>query len=282
MLNIWASYQIMQLPITLVVTCKNRLHHLKATLPSFLDLPLKKVIVVDYGCEQGTAQWVNSLEMGLTIVKVDDDPFFCLARARNAALKRVRTEYIMFVDADVKLKANLGIWLNEHLQKRHTFWVAQRPCNHSLYGTLICNTKDFNRVGQYDEAYRAWGGEDTDLYTRFQRSGLKVSYFPSQFIEPIEHDDVIRRLELDSGGMGSKSRAIILAKIYREIKLDIEAVIVGRLEIDFRHQLMTIIRHLLIKMFAENIKVESLQINLPTSLHSPVGKKTMNYEINIQ
>jgi glycosyltransferase involved in cell wall biosynthesis len=271
----------MQLPISLVVTCKNRLDHLKQTLPSFLELPLANIIVVDYGCMQGTAQWVNSLEMGLIVEKVDDDPFFCLARARNAALKRVSTEYIIFVDADVKLKPGLGVWLNEHLQKHRTFWIAQRPCNHSLYGTLICNTKDFNRVGQYDEAYRAWGGEDADLYTRFQRSGLKVSYFPSQFMEPIDHDDDIRCLQLDGGGMGSKSRAIILAKIYREIKLDIEAVIVDRLEIDFRHQLMSDIRHLLLKMFAENIKVESLQINLPALLHSPIAKKTMNYEINI-
>jgi hypothetical protein len=44
--------------LSLITTCKNRLPHLKQTLPLMLQQPRAEV-VDDYGYDQGTASWVR-------------------------------------------------------------------------------------------------------------------------------------------------------------------------------------------------------------------------------
>ena len=62
--------------LSLITTCKNRLPHLKQTLPLMLQQPRAEVIVVDYGCEQGTSAWVKEHYPAAKLVQVNDDPIF--------------------------------------------------------------------------------------------------------------------------------------------------------------------------------------------------------------
>jgi hypothetical protein len=41
--------------VSIVVTCKDRLHHLQPTLPETMRQSSSEVIVVDYRCSRGTA-----------------------------------------------------------------------------------------------------------------------------------------------------------------------------------------------------------------------------------
>ena len=71
--------------IACVITCKGRLHHLKQTLPLIVAMGTSEVIVVDYGCPDGTGDWVEANFPGVTVVRVDDDPGFSPARSRNSS-----------------------------------------------------------------------------------------------------------------------------------------------------------------------------------------------------
>jgi glycosyltransferase involved in cell wall biosynthesis len=271
----------MSFSVSLVVTCKDRLSHLRQTLPTFLAQSFSKIIVIDYACSQGSSDWVRSLNANVIIKRVDDDPNFCLSRARNASFDLIDTDLILFIDADVKLKNNFDQWIRDNVGNMNSFFVASRPCDYSLYGTLLCPTVHFQKVGMYDEVYRAWGGEDTDLYLRLGRLGLHAASFPCDFLDPISHGDDMRRLSIKSGGMGSKSRAMLLAKIYREIKLDIEAILNSNLDINYRKKLMADIRNLLLEMIQTKSKLQTINIQLPIRRDSPVAKKVFTYSIKI-
>jgi glycosyltransferase involved in cell wall biosynthesis len=271
----------MNFSVSLVVTCKDRLSHLQQSLPSFLAQSFSKIIVIDYGCTQGSSDWVRSLNSNILLKNIDDDPNFCLSRARNSAIDLIDTDLILFIDADVRLNKNFDQWIKNNVGDINSFFVASRPCDDALYGTLLCPTVHFQKVGMYDEAYRAWGGEDVDLYLRLSRLGLQATSFPCDFLDPISHGDDIRCLSIKSGGMGSKSMAILLAKIYREIKLDVEAILNNNLDMNYRMKLMADIRNLLLKMIQTKSKLQKIEIQLPIRPNSPVKKKELNYLINI-
>ena len=94
--------------LSLITTCKNRLAHLKQTLPLMLQQSFSEVIVVDYGCEQGTAAWVKENYPKAKVVQVSDDPVFSLAIARNAGAKNASHEFLGFIDADVVIYQTWG------------------------------------------------------------------------------------------------------------------------------------------------------------------------------
>ena len=56
----------MPLPfVSIIPTCKGRLHHLRETLPSMLAQDYAgdwEIVVVDYDCPDGTFEWVKSLD----------------------------------------------------------------------------------------------------------------------------------------------------------------------------------------------------------------------------
>jgi glycosyltransferase involved in cell wall biosynthesis len=271
----------MSFSVSLVVTCKDRLSHLQQTLPTFLAQSFSKIIVIDYGCSQGSSDWVRSLSANIILKRVDDDPGFCLSRARNSSISLIETDLIFFIDADVKLKLGFDRWLKENVTDLSSFYVSSRPCDDSLYGTVVCPTVHFQKVGMYDEAYRSWGGEDVDLYLRLGRQSLQTASFPCDFLDPITHGDDLRCLAIKSGGMGSKHMAILLAKFYREIKLDVEAVLNTKLDLNYRNKLMADIRNLLFEMKDSKSQVKQVDIQLPPIKNSPVIKKTLNYLIKI-
>ena len=89
--------------IALITTCKGRLHHLRETLPLMASQGADEIVVVDYGCPDGAGDWVEREFPGVRVVRVDDDPGFCLPRARNAGARASSARWLAFVDADVKL-----------------------------------------------------------------------------------------------------------------------------------------------------------------------------------
>ena len=103
---------------SIVVTCKGRLHHLRRTLPSMLAqcCPFAfEVIVVDFGCPQGTFDWCRGLDVrNLVALKVlDDTDDFHLSRARNCGAsvaqgRCLRLAAFALVVADVPRALDLG------------------------------------------------------------------------------------------------------------------------------------------------------------------------------
>lgn len=67
-----------ELNLTLITTCKGRLHDLQKTLPIMIASSAREIVVVDYGCPQGTKDWLKDDFPEVKRVYVDDDPGFNL------------------------------------------------------------------------------------------------------------------------------------------------------------------------------------------------------------
>jgi len=217
----------------LITTCKNRLHHLQQTLPLMTNLPAAEVIVVDYGCRQGTAAWVRRDHPNVRLVEVDDDPGFCVARARNLGAEAASAPWLLFIDADVCLDERLVHWFKGHANPG-SFYLPW-PRNLQAFGTVLCTRAAFNQVGGYDEAFRGWGGEDWDLYFRLRRAGFSEDKYPQELVAPIDHGNEERTTFYEQKEMAAHH---LTSQIYFYMKWDLEKQRKSELDLSDRQQLM--------------------------------------------
>lgn len=248
--------------LSLITTCKNRLPHLKQTLPVMLQQPRAEVIVVDYGCEQGTAAWVKEHHPQAKLVQINDDPVFCLARARNMGAKIASHETLCFIDADVFLNLEFARWL-EFNQVSNFFYLYPDPKAVELVGFLIVAREHFFKVGGYDEAFTGWGGEDTDLYERLAMTGLSESPVPVDSITSISHGDELRQVGKDVGGFGSRREGLPMHELYRAIKRDSWQLTGREIELEKRKELLRFIRMKREEALMEGQSSFEISINVP-------------------
>jgi len=225
--------------ISVITTCKNRLDHLQQTLPHMLKYPFDEVVVVDYGCQQGTEKWVSRNFRNVKIAKVSDDSQFSLARARNIGAQHAKGELYFFIDADTIIVADIADWIVANYKNDRFFLVKDRK-RVELGGAVICHSSDFVKVGGYDEAFRGWGSEDADFYERLILSGLTVDYLPEGSLNPIQHGDDVRQLGArDPLGYKNKRQALVLGELYRLVKIDAQRLINQDLDLDTRKLLFS-------------------------------------------
>jgi glycosyltransferase involved in cell wall biosynthesis len=156
-----------------------------------LDAGADEVIVVDYSCPDKVGDWVEAHFPSVRLVRVEDDPGFCLARARNLGAGAATGDLVCFVDADVKINIEWIDWIRARADGNTFFTVAVdgQPSSAELVGTFVCPAGLFRKAGGYDEAFRGWGGEDSDIYARLRSLGARQQQYPSSFLQPIQHQD---------------------------------------------------------------------------------------------
>ncbi len=270
--------------LSLITTCKNRLPHLKQTLPLMLRQPRAEVIVVDYGCEQGTAAWVKEHHPAAKLVEVNDDPVFCVARARNIGAKSASHEFLCFADADVVMHLELGKWL-EINQDSNRFYLYPAQKESELSGFLIVAREHFSKVGGYDEAFKGWGAEDKDLYERLARTGLSRFLIPPGSISSIPHGNELRLLGRESGGFDTKLETMAMNQLYRTIKRDSWQLTGREIELEKRKELFQFIRMLREEALRKGESAFEISINIPIDSEHNMHLKSLrwlNYKIPIR
>jgi glycosyltransferase involved in cell wall biosynthesis len=270
--------------LSLITTCKNRLPHLQQTLPLMLRQPRAEVIVVDYGCEQGTAAWVKKHHPEAKLVEVSDDPVFSLARARNIGAKNASHEFLCFVDADVRMHLEFGKWL-ELNHDPNEFYLYPEKKVVELVGFVIVARGHFFKIDGYDEAMRGWGGEDTDLYERLDRAGLSRSSVPQGSISPISHGDELRLLGKDVGSFGGKLEALSMSELYRAIKRDSWQLTGREIELEKRKELLQFIRMTREEAFQAGKNTFEIPINVPMDIKDNKylkGLRGLTYNVPIK
>lgn len=227
--------------ISIITTCKDRLHHLQQTLPEMVSQSFSEVIVVDYGCTQGTAEWVRANHPSVHVVTVSDDPIFCISRARNLGAEKSRSKFLLFADADIRIRGDLGDWIVKNARPE-CYYNAPPPMHSNVLGTLVCAKKSFAEIGGFDEAYRGWGGEDWDIRAALDLAKIECASFPESYLVPIEHSDAERQLGVQKGGMDNTVQAARTHLIYRTIKYDIAKITLQPPDLQTRTRLMELVK----------------------------------------
>lgn len=202
--------------ISIVVLCKGRLHHLKETLPSLVSQDLQgladyEVLVVDYGCPDGTYSWCREQSApNLRCVRVDRDTLpLNKCRARNFGALCTNADWLLLLDADLIIPPDLLYravlacresgrkWLLPAVQGKAVslppddsrFWFpepifAGPPSRGDFVAVAKFVAADlFHQIKGYDELLPGWGYEDADLALRLYNATDRTHYLiPANFI----------------------------------------------------------------------------------------------------
>jgi glycosyltransferase involved in cell wall biosynthesis len=205
--------------LAFVTTCKGRLHHLKQTLPLMAAQRPDELIVVDYSCPQRTGDWVEANFPQAKVVRVSGEDRFNPSRARNAGAAAATSEWLFFVDADIRVGEALTQTLREAVTPGN-FYRPTYPLGRNAgqaYGSFCVSAEDFAAVEGFDEVIGGWGYEDQDIYERLELRVARGRY-SFDMIEVIVHDDSERNVlpgmqdrwhnEAVNGCYGEAKRAI--------------------------------------------------------------------------
>ena len=143
-----------------------------------------EVIVVDYSCPEGAAEYVASNFPSARVVSVPGEEHFSNWKARNAGAAAASSDVLVFVDADTILAEGAIERLATDLPPRtYGFFDGKtsrafndggpRLASNQMKGFHVIPAPAFRRAGGYDEVLEGYAaGADTDLEERLQMIGL--------------------------------------------------------------------------------------------------------------
>lgn len=178
--------------VSVIIPCKNRLEHLKQSLPLVFKQTHEdlEVIVVDYNCPQKSGEWaMENFDCRIFNCNVGPDEW-SLSAARNAGFKVSKGDVVLFLDADALLiDAN---FISNHLKilVEGSFicgWGAGIAT-----GCMMCYRTAFEAVNGYNELIQSWGAEDIKIYQAFEKDLCIERRVWVSGIENINHGDDMR------------------------------------------------------------------------------------------
>jgi hypothetical protein len=184
--------------VSLVVTCKNRIEFLRQSLPTWCGRGLKEIIVVDWSSDTPIRSEIqNPPGENFRIARVEGQAIFNAGQARNTGARVSTGEYILFIDADMKISNwDATKWMT---LKRGRFMHGMD--DYPPFGTFIVNRQDFEDIGGHAENMPSYGYEDNDIFNRLQsQAGAELWYYDDSFVTHIEHSDDLRSKHRDQQG----------------------------------------------------------------------------------
>jgi glycosyltransferase involved in cell wall biosynthesis len=181
--------------ISYCTACKNRLHHLKITLPKTLENISKddEVIILDYDSTDKLSEWIVPYKDRISYFKLNEGPqTWKMGRAKNIAHRLASGKILCNIDADNWVCKGFS----EYLQKLKSGHVARAPQNNNGggRGRVAMYSFDFNRLGGYDERMQVWGYDVTDITDRARSIEFEIDTIPDELIKYIDHGDGDRYL----------------------------------------------------------------------------------------
>lgn len=242
--------------LCLITTCMGRLQHLRESLSAAASQPRTSCVVVDYSCPERCGEWVEQHYPKVRVVRVPGESYFSVARARNAGAAVADASWLGFFDADVILTPSFAETVLG-LVKPGCFYRPSRPSANDLWGTMVCPSTAFKRIGGYDEAIQGWATEDTELYERFRMLGLTEETFPAQLLSAIPHSDELRT-------QFHKNKQIKVGWttniLYTQAKLDLVKMNERPLSLDKRQKLYALVTDLVQRALAGDESARELHV----------------------
>ena len=174
---------------SVITTCKGRLADLRRSLPQFLKQDDAEVIVVDYDCPDGTAEFARTAYGSVKLVSVRNQPLFNASHARNLGAAHASADLLVFLDADVVVADDFLQSLRFPAGMK-TYGIFRREEGNSLRGSCVVRREDFEEIEGYDELLTGYEGEDLDLYMRLRNAGaVAVVLGTERIVEVIDQND---------------------------------------------------------------------------------------------
>lgn len=181
-----------------------RLDHVQQTLlaniESNRDYPAAEFVLLDYGSNDGLADWVRStaytliVEGKLVYGRVDGVSYYSHSHSKNVAFLAASGEIVCNIDADNLMPPGFAFHLNDVIHRSPRVVASFDKVPYNTLGRLAMRREDFIRVGGYDEEFEGWGWDDKDLKARLIASGCQLEWMEPQFAQFLPHDDG-RRVE---------------------------------------------------------------------------------------
>ncbi len=224
--------------ISFITTCMGRLEHLQQSLPTWVGQSGTEIVMVDFSCPEKSGDWVSQAHPEVNVVRCGNEPHFRLAYARNAGAAVAKGRWLCFVDADVLLAPEFTAAVKPILQDNH-FYRAEQGAPEDLLGTVLIPRGAFEAAGGYDEVLEGWGAEDTDLYLRLQKNGLRQDSFSSLSLAAIPHGDELRT---EHAVIRDRKLGWNVNRLYLEAKFSLWRVVGKEPDLETRRSLYALVR----------------------------------------
>jgi glycosyltransferase involved in cell wall biosynthesis len=188
-----------------------RLHHLKETFIASIeqnrDYPNVEFVLLDYNSADGLRDWARDtltpyIEAGIvTYYRTTQPKCFHHSHSRNLSLRLATGVIVCNLDADNRAGEDFAFYANERVTEKRFLRALHREGKDSgVAGRTAMLRERVLEVGGYDEGYRGWGYEDTDLYARLERHGVAFDDIDDAYLWFISHEWEERTENLDWWG----------------------------------------------------------------------------------
>lgn len=177
--------------ISIIIAIKNRVEHFEQSLQTWLShSQVNEIVVVDWSSDEPISPIIKKYQDGrIRLVEVKGQSKWNLAMAYNLAARFTSFDKILKIDADIELLQ--GFFEEHKLTKNHFFtgsWEKSRNENEThLNGSVFLFRNDFFKVNGYSEYISTYGWDDSDLYIRLEKMGMKRLIFNFDSLHHIEH-----------------------------------------------------------------------------------------------
>ena len=196
--------------VAFCITCKNRVQHLRQTLPQNLadnaDYPNARFILLDYASPDDLLEYLKAnfrqaIEAGRLIVySLRDSGPFRMAHAKNMAHRlgmREQGRILVNLDADNFTGPGFASYLAQQFEAEGSgifLWakMVRGEMARGISGRIAVTAEAFTKSGGYDEQFHTWSPDDKDFNLRLQRLGYRSVEIQPQFLNAVLHNDKMR------------------------------------------------------------------------------------------
>lgn len=160
----------------------NRVYHLQQTLEkNILDNYLPEgveFVLLDYNSKDGLEQWIRQnmqsyIDTGILVYyKTCEPEHYLRSHSRNMAFRLASAEILCNLDADNFLGEGFASFMIKEFKTNDHIFYTSNAAGGDIVGRVCVRKEDFPAVKGYNEALQGYGFEDSDLFTRLERSGL--------------------------------------------------------------------------------------------------------------
>lgn len=259
---VWLSNRLPPV-ISIIIPVKGRLRQLKHAVPCLFTQPSCELIVVDYGCPDGSGDWAARAYPGISVVKVGQAPVLNVSHARNLGASAAQGRWLCFLDADTLLAPEFATAALPILELGgFALFAPDTP------GLVICPQEAFRQIGGYDETFQGWGCEDDDLIARLRLAGNTERPLPAGLFSLQAHSDADRTAHYE---IADKWLSLRINGMYFQIKTDLARAL-GVVSLP-REQLRSIYEEIRRTILSAPSSPAEIRITLPaqTDFRQPPG-----------